>query len=133
MSQVLVIDDDEDLRSVLKTVLEGAGHEVRVAVNGAEGLQLQRRSPAEIAVVDIIMPEMEGIETIYTLKREFPRLPIVAMSGGGANIGSDYLSAATGVGADHVLQKPFAATRLVEVVRESLGSHTLSSSDRRLN
>ena len=117
MARILIIDDDADVRMVTQDILESAGHEVDCAANGLEGLGAQRRSPCDVAVVDLFMPEKEGVETIQDLKREFPRLKIVAMSGGGRSIHSArYLETASKLGAGAVLTKPFDAPTLLSAI-----------------
>lgn len=120
-TRVLVIDDDADVRDFLQAVLEGEGFEVRAAADGSEGLELQRRQPAEVVVTDIFMPGKEGIETIFELRRQFPQTGIIVMSGGPSRkkaIGSDYLSLALQLGAVKSLKKPFASQDLIDAVRE---------------
>src|SRR5436309_356375 len=79
--RVLVIDDDEDFRDLVLRWFRNCGIEAAGAANGAQGLALQRARPAAVIVTDIFMPEMEGIETINDLRREFPEARIIAMSG----------------------------------------------------
>src|SRR5262245_58011117 len=109
MARILVIDDDADLREVMQETLQSAGHEVLLAPDGIQGLELQRASPADVVITDIFMPDKEGIETICELKQEFPGVKIIAMSGGGTHVRKPaYLSTASELGADVVLRKPFA-------------------------
>ncbi len=123
MARVLVIDDDPDVRAVTSELLASAGHEVLVAANGLEGLEAQRRCPADVALVDLFMPEKEGFETIQDFKREFPGVKIIAMSGGGRAIESTrYLSAASALGVGAVLRKPFAAAALLGEIDRLLRS-----------
>src|ERR1700687_5964678 len=108
MALILVIDDDDDVRAVVSGVLEAAGHEVVHASDGAQGIELQRRLPAVLVITDIVMPEKEGIETIRDLHQEFPKLKIIAMSGGGSlHKTTNYFSTAKELGAHAVLRKPF--------------------------
>ena len=79
--RVLVIEDNEDFRKLALMWFQSYGMEVEGAANGAQGLALQRARPADVIVTDIFMPEMEGIETIHDLRREFPEAKIIAMSG----------------------------------------------------
>src|SRR5687767_1549944 len=83
MARILVIDDDRDVRTLVLYELEAAGHEVRAASDGAQGMALQRALAADVVVTDIFMPEKEGIETICDLNAEFPQVKIIAISGGG--------------------------------------------------
>lgn len=120
MARILVIDDNEDVRAVVSGVLESAGHEVTVAPNGARGIEQQRKSPAEVVITDIVMPEKEGIETIRDLKQEFPELRIIAMSGAGMLNTANYLLTAKALGAHAVLRKPFGPSALLELVQDLL-------------
>lgn len=124
MARILIIDDDADVRAVTQEILESAGHEVVCAENGLAGLEAQRRRPADLAVVDLFMPEKEGVETIQDLRRQFPGVKIVAMSGGGRSIDSGrYLATASRLGAGAVLSKPFDARALLGAIdRLLLGS-----------
>ena len=118
MTRVLVIDDNPDIRETLRWLLEGEGYEVAVAANGLEGLGVQRSAPADLVVTDIFMPEQDGIETLWKFREEFPRVPIVVMSGGGAARGTDYLSVARELGARKTLRKPLNPQELIDVVRQ---------------
>ena len=90
MAVVLVIEDDDHLRGLLRAVLERAGHTVEDAPNGAAGLKRFYSHPADVVVTDIIMPEKEGLETIIELKRDHPEVKIIAISGGGARLDAYY-------------------------------------------
>jgi CheY-like chemotaxis protein len=119
--RVLVIDDNADIRDMVRTVLVHAGYEVVAAADGAGGLQEQRSQPSDLVITDIFMPQQDGIETIGLLKKEFPETLIIAMSGGSklTRPGSvDYLETARKFGAVQVLRKPFDIDELLTVVRE---------------
>jgi CheY-like chemotaxis protein len=122
VARVLVIDDDADIRALLETALALAGHEVVLAADGAEGVERQRETPAHLILVDIFMPEKEGIETILELRQEFPRLPIIAMSGGGRAGNRDFLQQALQLGATRAIAKPFDHTTILKLIAEVLGS-----------
>ena len=79
MSSILIIDDEEDIRDVLQMILEGAGHEIRVASNGNEAIELQRSEPADLIITDIIMPEKDGVNTIKEIRQEFTEIRIHLM------------------------------------------------------
>ena len=91
MVKVLVADDEDMVRMVVKQTLAKAGIDVIEASNGREALEMQANDPADVVITDIIMPEQEGIETIVQLRKDYPDLPIIAMSGGG-RIGATDLS-----------------------------------------
>ncbi len=116
---ILLIDDEEPFRSVLKQVLLNAGYDVVEASNGAEGIRSFYEKPADMIITDIIMPEKEGIETIIELKKAYPDVKLIAMSGGGW-YGTDIdFDMAKKLGA-HTLNKPFALQELLDVVGELL-------------
>ncbi|MDR2550331.1 MAG: response regulator [Desulfobulbus sp.] len=118
--RILVIDDDEQMRTLLRQVMEWAGYEVIEAANGREGMQKYRKQPADLVITDLIMPEQEGLETISSLKKECPALKIIAISGGGRIGPEAYLPAAQELGADRVFSKPFDVRELAETVKELL-------------
>ena len=117
--RVLVIEDEPDLRDLIRAYLEEAGYDVATAADGREGLQRQRSEPASVVVTDIFMPGKEGIETVFDLKREFPETNIIVMSGGPHLVkGMDYLGLARELGAARTLPKPFSLKELAEAVGE---------------
>ncbi len=116
--KILIVDDDTQIRDVLRIWLEHEGFTVLEAVNGREGVKQQRTNPAEMLICDLIMPDQEGIETIAGFKKEFPRVGIIAISGGG-KIGPDsYLEIAVQLGAWKAFKKPLDLPLLVESIRE---------------
>ncbi|MBI2433757.1 MAG: response regulator [Candidatus Hydrogenedentes bacterium] len=122
MAQILIIDDSKAMRDLLREMLQDAGHQVLSAENGLEGLRQQRKEPADLAIVDIFMPEKDGMSTIRDLRREYPRLAILAISGGDADLTApdSFLNLAKRFGADEALPKPFLAGQLMELVARLL-------------
>ena len=124
LARVLVIDDNSDIREMIRTVLVHAGYEVTLAADGGKGLEAQRQEASDLAITDIFMPQQDGIETIGLLKKEFPHTPIIAMSGGAKFVtrqtSVDYLATAHKFGADRLLRKPFDIDELLKVVQEVL-------------
>ena len=120
MARILIIDDEPNLRSMLRRMLHLAGHQVSEAGNGAEGINLYERDPLDLVITDIFMPKKEGIETIIALHRADPDLPIIAISGGGRSGGMDFLCSAEKLGARHTLSKPFRGDQLLSAVSECL-------------
>lgn len=116
MARILIIDDDAQTRKALRHVLEGARHDVVEAKNGRVGMSLYREKPANLVISDIIMPEVDGVETITALCKHDPNVKIVAISGADPA----YLRAAGKLGASRVLAKPFGKSELLKVVREVL-------------
>ncbi len=107
LARILVIDDDEQIRKLLQRSLERRGHQVVTATDGRAGLEAFAEQPAELLVIDLIMPEKEGLETIMELRRDHPELPIIAISGGGRMAPKGYLDVAKRLGAAKVFAKPF--------------------------
>ena len=115
---ILVIDDDENIRLLLRAILEPEGYQILEASDGDKGLKQYQKSPTDLVITDLIMPGKEGIETIRDLRREFPNVKIIAVSGGG-RIGPDsYLKMAKGVGALRTLSKPIDRMGLLNAVEE---------------
>ncbi|MBT6500704.1 MAG: response regulator [Deltaproteobacteria bacterium] len=118
MGRILIVDDDVDVLDMLGQTLEREGYEVVSAANGKEGVRLYREDPVDLVITDIIMPEKEGIETIMELKRAFPDVKIIAISGGGLVDPEGYLSMAKQLGARYTFSKPVEREDLLKAVRE---------------
>ena len=118
--RVLVIEDDADFRTLALRWFRSCGIEAEGAANGVEGLALQRARPADVVVTDIFMPEMEGIETIHDLRREFPEVKVIAMSGRDPR---DVFEVARQIGASRTFKKPFRFEELIAAVRELSGTY----------
>ena len=123
MARIILIEDCNSLRGVFKKILEYEGHEVLDAQDGKGGERLYREGYADLVITDIVMPNKDGIETIIELRRDFPGIKILAISGGG-RIGSEqYLKMAKSLGAHDILGKPFKQKDLVASVRKLLKQH----------
>ena len=121
MAKILVLDDEPSILLMIKKMLEKAGHEVEVALNGKEGIELFEKNKPDLLITDIIMPEKEGLETIFELRRLHPEMKIIAISGGG-RIGPDgYLPGAKLLGANAVFSKPLVPKELINKINELLG------------
>lgn len=118
MAAIFVIDDNEMVRGFLRTVLESHGHTVREASHGNEGVQGLRRSPVDLVLTDIYMPNCDGLEVIMTLRREFPAIRIVAISGGSGD--RNLLVAARQLGAKAILEKPIDIATLLSTISSAL-------------
>jgi CheY-like chemotaxis protein len=116
--RILVIDDDDAVRYLLRKALTLAGHEISDARDGNEAIRLFKDRPAQLVVTDILMPEKDGIEAIRELRRNCPEVKIIAISGGGRIDPKMCLLMAKHVGADRVLPKPFDAHALLAVVQD---------------
>ncbi len=119
MAKILVIDDDEQIRSLLTRVFISLKYDVRTAENGAVGIKMLREESVDLVVTDILMPEKEGLETIMEVKKDFPDMKIIAISGGDRD-GCDFLPMTKPLGADRSLRKPFSIEEITQVVKELL-------------
>jgi CheY-like chemotaxis protein len=122
MKRILVIDDNEQVRSVICEMLELSGYEVVDAPNGEIAARLVRAEPADLVITDIFMPEKEGLETIRELRRDFPNIKIIAISGGGSTGDFAYLPTARKLGAHRTFVKPFEMQEMLQAVEELLSS-----------
>lgn len=120
MSCVLVIDDEEGTRHMLRAALERAGFSVVTAINGLDGMKRFHESTIDLVIADLIMPEMDGIETILSMLCERPEAKIIAISGGGGIQDPSLLSMAHGLGANDVLAKPIDPDVLVDRAKRCL-------------
>lgn len=118
--QILIIDDDEQLREMLRRMLEYAGYEVIEACDGDEAMKVLRHHEVDLVITDILMPNREGLETIMELRRGRPQVPIIAISGGGWGPTSNYLVTANKLGAAKTLAKPFTRQEILDAVSEVL-------------
>lgn len=121
MKHILIIDDDDQMRVMLREMLEREGYKVVEALNGKEGLKRFQAEPADLIITDLIMPEKEGIETIMELKRDSPDVNIVAISGGGRIGPGDLLHMAEKLGAQYTFSKPIARKKLLSAVKDLIG------------
>jgi len=116
MAKILVLDDEPSILLMIKKMLEKAGYEVSVALNGIEGMKLFEKDKHDLVITDIIMPEKEGLETIFELRRLYPQLKIIAISGGGRISPDGYLPGAKLLGANMVFQKPLVQKDFLNAV-----------------
>jgi two-component system, chemotaxis family, chemotaxis protein CheY len=123
VQSILIVDDDTQIRTLCRVVLEDAGYDVRLASQGAEALRLLGEAPADLVICDIFMPDKDGLETIPELRRRWPETKVLAISGGAGNM-PDFLPTARRFGAVRTLQKPFSRDSLLEAVTAALGEAT---------
>jgi CheY-like chemotaxis protein len=122
MALVLVIDDDPLFREITRELLAQAGYEVSLAENGADAARIAAEPAPDLAVVDMLMPERDGIETIRDLRGRWPGVKLVAVSAGARGLEpSLLLRAAKAMGADAALQKPIEHGALLNVIGDLLG------------
>lgn len=120
MATILVIDDNPEFREILRIHLEANGHRTVLANNGEQGLVLLEREAIDIVLTDILMPQRDGVEVLREVKRRWPGLPVIAISGGGWIGATELLGMAERLGADQVLQKPVRRDDLIRAVDEAL-------------
>lgn len=120
MPRILVIDDDPDVRGSLSKILTRAGYDVVVAAEGAAGIELQHKAPADVIITDIFMPGLDGLQTIRQLKKEGSAVRIIAVSGGDRTGTVDLKEHARLMGAFKVLAKPFEMSDVLNAVKEAL-------------
>jgi CheY-like chemotaxis protein len=120
MARILVVDDQREVRSAVQRALERGGHEVTVAVNGLDGVRAVRSAPVDLALIDIHMPEMDGIELLINFKAAAPGMPVIVMSGSEQSRRLDLLQDASLLGATGILAKPFTLEELREAVTRAL-------------
>jgi CheY-like chemotaxis protein/ectoine hydroxylase-related dioxygenase (phytanoyl-CoA dioxygenase family) len=120
VARILVVEDEENIRKIYRGMLENSGHEVFEAPDGKEGVRLFRQMHPDLIITDILMPHKDGVETIRELRRDFPNVQIIAVTGARGSF--NRLPAARHLGAQHVLSKPFTLQDLQNAVEEALGS-----------
>jgi len=118
MVSILIIDDEEPIRVLLRSALETAGYEVTEAANGRIGLELYRHRPADLVITDILMPKLNGLDMLLELTREFLHAKVIAISGAGGE--KNVLDVAKLLGARQTFQKPFSMPQLLDAVRYEL-------------
>ena len=121
MAHVLVIDDDEEHRTLARQVLEKVGHEVEEAADGVQGLRRFGKRRPDVVLTDINMPGVDGHEVITAIRTLHSGTPIIAISGGGAVSKDDLLLKAAKLGAVEVIMKPFELRQLVGAVSRAVG------------
>lgn len=122
MEKILIMDDCGDFRAFIRDVLVEAGYEVLEAADGNEGLQLYRRNPVSVVIIDMLMPVKDGIETIMELRKTSSPVKIIAVSGGGRVPSNDYLSMARTAGADYTFTKPIDPDSILSIIRQILNN-----------
>ncbi|QEP43783.1 response regulator [Ectothiorhodospiraceae bacterium BW-2] len=119
MARVIVMDDEQSMRDMVRQMLTKDGHQVTIASDGGEGLKTMRGGGFDLAIIDILMPGKDGIETMIEIKRSYPTTKIIAMSGGRRGIKASFnLDSAVLMGADATLPKPFEWPQLRSAVQK---------------
>jgi DNA-binding NtrC family response regulator len=122
MAQVLIIDDDDRFRGVMKEMLSRSGYDVLTAANGKIGIGLYREKRPDLVITDVIMPDKDGAEVIFELQKEFPDVKIIVMTGGGQGDAQTYLKSIIAYSnVKYGFEKPFAMNDLLKAVKELIG------------
>ena len=126
MPRILVIDDRADVRRAIEAILKARGHVSRSADGGCRGLELLRDGDFDAVVIDIFMPDLDGISAIQLMRNDFPNLPIIAISGQAVSLapecGVDFLDMAVKLGASASLHKPFTPSQLMDALETAIRS-----------
>jgi CheY-like chemotaxis protein len=125
MATILLIDDEDQVRMLFQISLEGAGYRVLAAESGPHGLRLLQHQEVDLILVDIFMPETNGLDLIPRLRATRPTSKIIAISGGSWEW--DYLDTAKHLGANDTLKKPFSLQVLLDAVSSQLGQQEPAS------
>lgn len=116
MASILLVDDNGEFRKVLSVALKDAGYAVIEAADGQQALTLLRTTTVDLVVADVVMPEHDGLELLTELRKKYPSLPIIAMSGDSPRFTDLFLKTAKKMGAAHVLRKPFKVDELLATI-----------------
>ena len=121
MPSILVVDDEDQIRHLIRETLEQVGYHITEACDGKEAFQQYRLAPADLVIMDILMPNQDGLETTIALRREFPDVKVIVITGGSDMIGIlNFLDVAKMLGAHSTLQKPFEMKTLLDTVHAEL-------------
>lgn len=122
MSKILVVDDEDSVRNMIKLILVREGYDVVEAINGEDALSKAQSDSFDLMITDLVMPEVNGIDLILKIKTACKNMPVLAISGGGGITGRfDYLPVAKLIGAGNILRKPFDMNELKQVVKDLVG------------
>jgi len=121
MAKILVIDDEIQIRMFFRVILENSGHGFKGAPDGLKGLELLSAEQFDIVIIDMIMPKKDGLNTIPEIVKKFPRIKIIAISGGDDNFApSTYLDLAVNIGAAAKVTKPIEPRQMLKTVEKLL-------------
>jgi DNA-binding response OmpR family regulator len=113
---ILVVDDDDEIREMIRVKLEACGHTIVTAANGAQGMKVMELLTFDVVITDVVMPIRDGLELIAAARCRHDTTPIIAISGDGRRGTAGYLHSARGLGADLVLKKPFSLSELTAAI-----------------
>lgn len=130
MPRILVVDDDSQVREMLAEMLRRVGHDLATAATGRDGLEALRDGPFDIVILDMIMPDMNGVDTIRLIRSEHPTVAVVALSGGGSFKRFDLLEQAEELGVEAVLTKPVDWEEITTAVESAMGRQNGTADNR---
>jgi|SRR3954471_19255892 CheY-like chemotaxis protein len=119
--RILLVEDDNSTRKLFAQLLEHHGYEVSQAENGRAAMQQMQRQPANLVITDMIMPVMDGVDTIVAVRREYPDVKIIAVSESGFSPAENCLKIARALGSHRTLTKPLDPRELLNTIRELVG------------
>ncbi|MBD0316157.1 MAG: sigma-54-dependent Fis family transcriptional regulator [Nitrospiraceae bacterium] len=128
-ASILVVDDEDAIRTSLRSILEDEGYEVAVASNGKEALRIYATDPPDLMMLDIWMPEMDGLETLRRVKEYVPTAPVMMMSGHGS---IETAVKAIKLGAYDYIEKPLSLENVTLRVKHALAQYRLEQENRSL-
>lgn len=126
MADILVVDDEPLICEMLDVFLSRVGHNVTTAEDGEKALTSLNGKSVDLVVVDIVMPEKDGLETISTLRKTFPNIKIIAISGGSRIGDYDFLAMAKKLGACETFYKPLDNQQLLEAIEKHMNAPSVA-------
>ncbi len=120
MACILVVDDEEVMRELIRDILEDAGYDVLTASDGNEALALFKKNNVDVVLTDLIMPNKDGEEVVQELRKINPDAKIIVMSGGGQISGEDHIQLLEDLDVQHAIVKPINAKQLLKDIEEML-------------
>lgn len=119
--RILLVDDDQQVREMFTTLLAENGYAVSEAKDGRIAIREMLREPADLVITDMLMPKMDGVETIMALRRSYPDVKIIAISENGLGPAENFLKIASKLGACKTFAKPLNSQQLLTAIRELIG------------
>jgi PleD family two-component response regulator len=116
--RILILDDNALMREALREMLDAAGYETVEAEDGRFASQIHARTPVDLIITDLFMPETDGLEIIHQFRRQYPDVKIIAVSGGGSRGLVELLAVAQKMGAHRIFMKPFEWEEILAAVHE---------------
>lgn len=121
LCDILIVDDDATLRSALSQYLERFGYVVRCAKNGRVAVEMLGRLEVKMVITDLFMPEYDGLELVFHLRKKLPKMEVLVITGDGLSDPEVFMKAVRQLGVRHVILKPFSLTEVLDVVKGAIG------------